>query len=133
MENFYHNGCFILGPTGPTGPMGISGVTGPTGPTGPRGNTGPTGPTGPQGPAGEMGEPAKLSVTTSSWSGSSAPYSVTISKSGGTLNHNKGNAPTFRILDSTGEEVFTRTTTNTSNGQIVIYSNSKVALTVLVY
>ena len=129
----------VQGPTGPAGKDGTNGMngskgdTGPTGPTGPRGNTGPTGPTGPQGPAGEMGEPAKVSVATSSWSGSSAPYSVTISKSGGTLNHNKGNAPTFRILDSTGEEVFARTTTNTSNGQIVIYSNSKVALIVLVY
>ena len=128
-----------MGPTGPSGQDGADGAdgapgaTGPTGPTGPRGNTGPTGPTGAQGPAGQMGEPTPISVTAASWSGSSAPYSVTISKSNGTLNHNKGNAPTFRILDSTGEEVFTRTTTNTSNGQIVIYSNSKVALTVLIY
>lgn len=58
MENFYHNGCFILGPTGPTGPMGVTGVTGPTGATGASGVTGPTGAigiTGPTGPTGEMG------------------------------------------------------------------------------
>lgn len=58
MENFYHNGCFILGPTGPTGPMGVTGATGPTGPTGASGVTGPTGAsgiTGPTGPTGIMG------------------------------------------------------------------------------
>lgn len=145
------------GPTGPTGPRGATGptgpsgkdgtngtngqdgqdgapgATGPTGPTGPQGNSGPTGPTGPQGPAGEMGEPTVVSLTTSSWSGSSAPYSVIIYKNSGTHQHNKGNAPTFRILDSTGEEVFTKTVTNTSNGQITIYSNTKIALRVLIY
>lgn len=50
MENFYHNGCFILGPTGPTGSIGSTGptgATGVTGPTGPMGVAGPTGPTGP--------------------------------------------------------------------------------------
>ncbi len=52
MENFYHNGCFILGPTGPTGPTGASGVTGPTGETGPTGPTGAIGITGPTGPTG---------------------------------------------------------------------------------
>ena len=62
MENFYHNGCFILGPTGPTGPMGVTGATGPTGPTGASGVTGPTGasgitgPTGPTGVTGPTGE-----------------------------------------------------------------------------
>ena len=55
MKNFYHNGCFILGPTGPTGPMGITGVTGPTGPTGATGITGPTGPTGATGITGPTG------------------------------------------------------------------------------
>ena len=61
MENFYHNGCFILGPTGPTGPMGVTGATGPTGATGASGVTGPTGATGaigitgPTGPTGAMG------------------------------------------------------------------------------
>ena len=55
MENFYHNGCFILGPTGPTGPMGVTGVTGPTGPTGASGVTGPTGPIGPTGATGITG------------------------------------------------------------------------------
>lgn len=58
MENFYHNGCFILGPTGPTGPMGVTGVTGPTGATGASGVTGPTGAigiTGPTGPTGATG------------------------------------------------------------------------------
>ena len=69
MENFYHNGCFILGPTGPTGPMGISGVTGPTGPTGSNGVTGPTGPTGaigitgPTGPTGATGITGSTGVT----------------------------------------------------------------------
>lgn len=56
MENFYHNGCFILGPTGPTGPMGVTGVTGPTGPTGASGVTGPTGATGAMGITGPTGE-----------------------------------------------------------------------------
>ena len=56
MENFYHNGCFILGPTGPTGPMGVTGVTGPTGATGAMGITGPTGPTGEMGITGPTGE-----------------------------------------------------------------------------
>lgn len=129
-----------IGNTGPTGPAGRDGTdgsrgtTGPTGPTGPRGNTGPTGPTGAQGPAGEMGDPYEwnIAATTSSWSGSSAPYSATISRTG-TGGHNKGYAPTFRILDSTGEEVFTRTVTNTSTGQITIYSNTRIALTVLIY
>lgn len=55
MENFYHNGCFILGPTGPTGPMGVTGVTGPTGATGASGITGPTGATGITGPTGPTG------------------------------------------------------------------------------
>ena len=55
MENFYHNGCFILGPTGPTGPMGVTGVTGPTGATGASGVTGPTGATGITGPTGATG------------------------------------------------------------------------------
>ena len=55
MENFYHNGCFILGPTGPTGPMGVTGVTGPTGATGASGVTGPTGPIGPTGATGITG------------------------------------------------------------------------------
>lgn len=55
MENFYHNGCFILGPTGPTGPMGVTGVTGPTGATGASGVTGPTGATGITGPTGPTG------------------------------------------------------------------------------
>ena len=61
MENFYHNGCFILGPTGPTGPMGVTGATGPTGasgvtgPTGPTGASDVTGPTGETGPTGIMG------------------------------------------------------------------------------
>ena len=55
MKNFYHNGCFILGPTGPTGPTGIDGVTGPTGPTGATGVTGPTGETGPTGITGPTG------------------------------------------------------------------------------
>ena len=55
MKNFYHNGCFILGPTGPTGPMGITGVTGPTGPTGATGITGSTGITGPTGETGPTG------------------------------------------------------------------------------
>ena len=69
MVNFYHNGCFILGPTGPTGPMGISGVTGPTGPTGSNGVTGPTGPTGaigitgPTGPTGATGITGSTGVT----------------------------------------------------------------------
>ena len=66
MENFYHNGCFILGPTGPTGPMGVTGVTGPTGPTGASGVTGPTGAigiTGPTGPTGEMGITGPTGVT----------------------------------------------------------------------
>lgn len=130
-----------MGATGPTGPSGRDGAdgadgspgaTGPTGPTGPRGNIGPTGPTGPQGPAGEMGEPYEWSISSSGWSGSSAPYSASISRTG-TGGHNKGYAPTFRILDSTGEEVFTRTATNTSTGQITIYSNTRIALTVLIY
>ena len=60
MENFYHNGCFILGPTGPTGPMGVTGVTGPTGATGASGVTGPTGPIG---PTGEMGITGPTGVT----------------------------------------------------------------------
>ena len=66
MENFYHNGCFILGPTGPTGPMGVTGVTGPTGATGASGVTGPTGAigiTGPTGPTGEMGITGPTGVT----------------------------------------------------------------------
>lgn len=63
MENFYHNGCFILGPTGPTGPMGISGATGPTGPTGATGASGVTGPTGPIGPTGATGITGPTGVT----------------------------------------------------------------------
>ena len=56
MKKFYHNNCFILGPTGPTGPTGPSnGIIGPTGATGPIGMTGPTGPTGMTGPTGPTG------------------------------------------------------------------------------
>ena len=127
------NAWRVMGAQGPTGPTGPTGPSGKDGVNGTNGSQGPTGPTGPQGPAGEMGEPTVVSLTTSSWSGSSAPYSVIIYKNSGTYQHNKGNAPTFRILDSTGEEVFTKTVTNTSNGQITIYSNTKIALRVLVY
>lgn len=50
MKDFWHNNCFIIGPTGPTGatgpqgPIGVTGATGAIGPTGPIGATGPTGP-----------------------------------------------------------------------------------------
>ena len=63
MENFYHNGCFILGPTGPTGPMGVTGVTGPTGATGASGVTGPTGPIGPTGATGITGPTGETGPT----------------------------------------------------------------------
>ena len=63
MENFYHNGCFILGPTGPTGPMGVTGVTGPTGATGASGVTGPTGATGAIGITGPTGPTGATGIT----------------------------------------------------------------------
>ena len=87
MENFYHNGCFILGPTGPTGPMGISGVTGPTGPTGASGVTGPTGETGPTGPTGPgLNNNYALVVNQASDINSSSLIPMTSLFSGGTPN-----------------------------------------------
>lgn len=105
----------------------IMGAQGPTGPIGP---IGPTGPTGPQGPKGDMGEPHKIDIPISSWEGTSTPYSYSINKT----SHNKGNSPTFRILETaTGEELQTKTITDINSGLITIYSNTKIGITVLVY
>lgn len=151
----------LPGPTGPVGPIGPTGLNGPTGPTGsigptglvgPTGNTGvsveeieisflqdvglggdstigPTGPQGaigPTGPAGGMSNP--YSTTISSWSGSSAPYYYTISAS----THGKGATPVIRLVDSTGEEVFTRTVTDLA-GNVTIYTNYRTSINVRIY
>ena len=118
-----------LGPTGPTGnlgPTGPAGGLGPTGPTGPVGETGSVGPTGPVGPAGGMSAP--YSTTVSSWGGNSAPYSSTITASA----HGKGANPIIKIMDSSGEEVFTRTVTS-STGNVTIYTNYRTTLQVRIY
>ena len=118
-----------LGPTGPTGnlgPTGPAGRPGPTGPTGPVGETGSVGPTGPVGPAGGMSAP--YSTTVSSWGGNSAPYSSTITASA----HGKGANPIIKIMDSSGEEVFTRTVTS-STGNVTIYTNYRTVLQVRIY
>ena len=99
MKNFYHNGCFILGPTGPTGPMGITGPTGPTGPTGatgitgstgPTGATGITGPTGPTGPGLNNNYAFFVNQATDISSGSVIPLALQFS--GGTPNITVSNA-----------------------------------------
>lgn len=113
----------VAGPTGPTGPTGSIGLRGPTGP---RGYTGAAGPTGPQGPVGRMSAP--YSTTISSWSGSSAPYSYTISAS----THAKGTNPVIKLMDSTGEQVFTRTVTS-STGNVTIYTNYRTSIRVRIY
>ena len=139
----------LLGPTGPrgntglvgpTGPTGNTGLLGPTGPTGPRGNTGPTGdtgatgatgatgPTGPQGATGSMASPYTWSVSSSGWSGSTGNYYVSRTAA----QHGKGTRPLYKIMDSTNEEVFTRVITS-STGQITVYSNTRIALTIYVY
>ena len=121
-----------VGRIGPTGPIGSIGPTGPTGsvgltgPTGPQGNTGAAGPTGPQGPVGSMSAP--YSTTISSWSGSSAPYSYTISASA----HAKGTNPIIKLMDSTGEQVFTRTVTDLA-GNVTIYTNYRTSINVRIY
>ena len=58
---FFHNGCFLIGPTGPTGPSG--GEIGPTGPVGPTGATGATGDIGPIGPTGATGATGDIGPT----------------------------------------------------------------------
>ena len=115
-----------IGPTGPQGIQGIEGAMGPTGPQGPTGETGATGPTGPQGEDGAVGPtgPAGMginavSITSSAWSGSSAPYTYTFSTT---------HTPVKPVLFlSTGEQVDTKWTKSSTG--CVIYSNTKVALT----
>ena len=84
------------------------------------------GPTGPQGPVGSMAAP--YSTTISSWSGSSAPYSYTISAS----THAKGANPVIKLMDSTGEQVFTKTVTS-STGNVTIYTNYRTSISVRIY
>ena len=83
------------GPTGPKGDAGDPGAAGATGPTGPKGDVGPTGPagadstvagpTGPTGPTGPQGENATpststtITLTSSGWTGDSAPFSQQVS------------------------------------------------------
>ena len=71
---------------------------------------------------------ASYSTTISSWSGTSAPYSATIAASV----HGKGANPTIKIMDSSGEEVFTRTVTS-STGNVTIYTNYRTVLQVRIY
>lgn len=117
------------GPTGPIGPTGSTGPIGAVGPTGPQGNTGATGsvgPTGPQGPAGGMTAP--FTATYSSWSGSSAPYTLSISAA----THGKGINPLLKTFDNSNEEVYTRNMID-SSGNITIYSNAQISLRVKIY
>ena len=83
------------GPEGPQGPKGDTGATGPQGEkgeTGATGSTGPQGATGPQGPTGPAGKDAvtsavALTIPSTAWTGSEAPYTATVACSGVTASN----------------------------------------------
>lgn len=141
------------GPTGPTGPAGkdgsngtngtngARGATGPTGPTGPagqdgsngsRGATGPTGPTGPtgaKGATGSMETPYTVTLSTSSWGGTSRPYSYSRSAT----QHGRGTHPLVRFIESSSRDVVYPRVDISTSGTVTIYSNVKIAGVLEIY
>lgn len=150
----------VTGPIGPTGENGVTGDIGPTGPTGPKGPTGPLdgdsfvnatlNPTGTVIFTKQNGQTVVLqfgqiqdtdyagynihsfNVTTSDWTGSSAPYTYTKTAADGGWVATKDILVQMRLSDSTPYEGVHAKYTVANNGTVILSSNAKIALQVLV-
>lgn len=150
------------GPTGDTGPIGPTGLTGPTGPIGPTGANGPTGPlnenafvnasTGPTGTvvftkqngqtvALQFGQIAgtdyagynihSYDITTTSWTGT-GPYTHTKTATDGGWTPTKDVLVQMRLSDGMPYEGVHAKYTVANNGTVVVTSDAKLALQILV-
>ncbi len=150
------------GATGDTGAVGPTGLTGPTGPTGPTGANGPTGPlnenafvdasTGPTGTvvftkqngqtvALQFGQIAgtdyagynihSYDITTTSWTGT-GPYTNTKTAADGGWTPTKDVLVQMRLSDGMPYEGVHAKYTVANNGTVVITSDAKLALQILV-
>lgn len=148
------------GPTGLTGPTGATGNTGPTGPIGSKGPTGPldensfvsatVNPTGTVIFTKQNGQTVVLqfgqiegndyagynihsfNVTTSDWVGSSAPYTYTKTAASGGWVATKDILVQMRLSGSTPYEGVHAKYTVANNGTVILSSDTKIALQVLV-
>ena len=150
------------GATGDTGAVGPTGLTGPTGPTGPTGANGPTGPlnenafvdasTGPTGTvvftkqngqtvALQFGQIAgtdyagynihSYDITTTSWTGT-GPYTHTKTAADGGWTPTKDVLVQMRLSDGMPYEGVHAKYTVSNNGTVVVTSDAKLALQILV-
>lgn len=150
------------GATGDTGAVGPTGLTGPTGPTGPTGANGPTGPlnenafvdasTGPTGTvvftkqngqtvALQFGQIAgtdyagynihSYDITTTSWTGT-GPYTHTKTAADGGWTPTKDVLVQMRLSDGMPYEGVHAKYTVANNGTVVVTSDAKLALQILV-
>lgn len=150
------------GATGDTGAVGPTGLTGPTGPTGPTGANGPTGPlnenafvdasTGPTGTvvftkqngqtvALQFGQIAgtdyagynihSYDITTTSWTGT-GPYTHTKTAADGGWTPTKDVLVQMRLSDGMPYEGVHTKYTVSNNGTVVVTSDAKLALQILV-
>ena len=151
-----------VGPTGQTGPIGPTGKEGSLGPTGPTGSLGPTGPlnenafvdasTGPTGTvvftkqngqtvALQFGQIAgtdyagynihSYDITTTSWSGT-GPYTHTKTAADGGWTPTKDVLVQMRLSDGMPYEGVHAKYTVSNNGTVVVTSDAKLALQILV-
>lgn len=130
------------GDTGETGAQGPQGETGATGPQGPQGETGATGPQGPQGEPGSDAEvtaaniasalgytpsakPAVKSITlNTSWSGTSEPFSHSVTVSGYTITSNSkvSMQPDNTVLAQLTADGVTAMWIENNNGTLTAYA-----------
>ena len=150
-----------MGNTGPTGPVGPIGPVGPTGPTGPTGSVGPTGPidedafvqatigtTGVVTFTKQNGQQVNLnlayfdstaiagynihSYTIEQWIGTSAPYTHTKTAADGGWTATQNILVQMRTIDATPFEGVHAKYTVSDNGTVIVSSDSKVKLQILV-
>lgn len=67
------------------------------------------------------------SITTSNWTGSTAPYSYTITAA----THGKGTSPVVTVYNSTGNQIYLGVSVNTS-GTVTLSSNAKLACKIVI-
>ena len=78
-------------------------------------------------PKPDIAERYNANFTADEWTGSAAPWSVTITAQ----THNKGTSPICQTFNTVGEQVFFGVQ-RASNGDITLYTNEKIAFTITI-
>lgn len=68
------------------------------------------------------------SYTASNWTGTTAPYSISIAAA----THGKGLNPIVQAFDGSGNQIVLGVNKNTANGNITLYSSEKIAFTIVI-